>query len=40
VPHDATNEEQLQQRVEAAIGMSRSSGGNAVSFWNGQRTHV
>ncbi len=40
VPHDATNEEQLAQRVEAAIGQSRGVGGNAVSFWNGARTHV
>lgn len=40
VPHDATNEEQLQQRVEAAIGQSRSHGGNAVSFWNGARAPV
>lgn len=40
VPHDATNEEQLQQRVEAAIGQSRAHGGNAVSFWNGARAPV
>ncbi|MEW6279305.1 MAG: sensor domain-containing diguanylate cyclase, partial [Candidatus Eremiobacterota bacterium] len=40
VPHDATNEEQLQLRAEAAVQQARSQGGNSVSFWNGQRVEI